>query len=485
MSEEKRFFKNLVSMGLSSVLPNLLNLLLSMFLARVLLYHGVNDFSYVIGYVTMIATASDLGLSGILVRDVARDQSKTGKYFRSYLSLRLVSSLLAMTLSIVLVNFLPYEQYAKNYVYLAAFSLFVFQLGQIFCALFQATERMELVTYGIALQSVVYFVLGVLTVQAGMGIWGLIYAGLAANLIMTACYAYLARTKITGILPAIDPGLFRYFIIGSIPFAVSCVLTIVYTNADWFLVSILRNADVANYRNPFMIVAFLSFITSAYVVSVFPLFSKLSVRSSNMIRYASEKSLKYLLAIMIPACIGTTLLADRIVFTIWHNAEFAGAIPVLQILIWMTLAATLNAIGGTLLNATHREAANMKNLAVCTACSIGLNLLLIPKYSAIGAALVCVATTSLYAALTIYLIRDELKGIRVFEPVSKITVAALIMGAFIYLVPLPNLFFYIGAGIVVYLAAFALLGGISRDDLDIARKILLKSSTTSPESPST
>lgn len=480
MSEEKRVFKNIMSMGLSTVLPNLLNLVLSMVLARVLLYNGVNEFAYVIGYVTMIATASDLGLSSILVRDVARDQSKRDKYFRSYFSLRIVTSLLALGVSMVLVNFLPYQPYIREYIYIAAFSLFVFQIGQVFCALFQATERMELVTYGIAIQSVVYFVLGVITVRYGMGIWGLIYSSLAANVVMTVCYAYLARSKITGILPEINVDMFRYFIVGAIPFAISCILTIMYTNLDWFLISIMKNADVANYRNPYMIVAFLSFITTAYVTSVFPLFSKLSVRKDNSIRYASEKSLKYLLALMIPACIGTTLLADRIVYSIWE-AEFGGAIPVLQVLIWMTVAASVNAIGGTLLNATHREAANMKNLAICTVCSILLNILLIPVMGAIGAGIVCVVTTSLYAALTIYLIRDEMKGIKVFEPVAKITLAALVMGVFIVFVPLNNLVLYIGASIVVYFAAFTLLGGISREDIDLVKKILKKSTVPAPE----
>lgn len=127
----------------------------------------------------------------------------------------------------------------------------------------------------------------------------------------------------------------------------------------------------------------LTFVLTAYNTSIFPMFSKIFMTRADSIRYACEKSFKYLLILSVPICVGTTLLSDRIIYTI-YGSSFSGAIPVLQILVWLLMFLVVTNIGFPLLTATHRERLNMYILGVSAISNIILNVALIPRYGAIG-----------------------------------------------------------------------------------------------------
>jgi hypothetical protein len=241
--------------------------------------------------------------------------------------------------------------------------------------------------------------------------------------------------------------------------------------SDWFTMRDAR-LQMANYTFPYTLVMSLSFILLAYTSSVFPLFSKIFGKGGDSIRYACEKSFKYLFTLMLPICVGTTLLADRIIYTI-YGPNFGGAIPVLQVLIWLLLFMVITNIGFPLLTATHRERLNMYIMAITAVLNIALNILLIPSYGAVGSSVASLLTLGVMnAALTLYAIRDDLSGANVLGSTIKVIGASVVMAVFIILVPMNNLLLYVDAGGIVYFAALLLIGGISEDDVDIAGKII-------------
>lgn len=471
LSEERKFFKNITSMALSMVLPNLLNLVLVMIVARILLKPGMDDYNVVISYPAMFATLSDLGLTGVMVRDVSRDNSRMREYFGTFLGLRLVTAILMAFLSLIVLNFMPYSGEIKGYIYLATIAQLVFQSAQIFSATFQAAEKMEYITYGTILQTVLLFALSILFLDMGMRIDGLVYASIIANLAMLAVYIIWTRRRVTTIGLGLNAEMYRYFIFSTLPFTAYSIFSILSGYADRILISILRYGDMSNYAQPFNLVASLSFISTAYIVSVFPLFSKISVKSNGSIKYACEKSFKYLIMLMLPICVGTTLLADRIVYTLYGPA-LPGAIPILKVLIWALAILAINGVGSTLLNATHRERANMINLGLCVALSIILNIIVIPIFGAIGSSFVYLLMLSVYAILTLYLIRNDIKDINILGPLLKIAVASAAMAVAIILFNINNLFLYVTFGAIVYFAVFVIVGGIAKDDIELVKKIL-------------
>jgi O-antigen/teichoic acid export membrane protein len=290
--------------------------------------------------------------------------------------------------------------------------------------------------------------------------------------VLFAAYAFFMHRNISSIRFSFSAGKAKYLLLTGIPFGVYCLFNTLNVYLDKNLLSILDFKDIANYTQPYNLVMALSFIPLAFIASVFPLFSKLAITNNGSMKYACEKSFKYLITIMLPICVGTSLLADRIVFTMW-GSTFSGAIPVLRILIWGLFFMTINAIGSTLVNATHKERANMVNIIFYTAVNAVLNIALIPVFGAVGSSVTFLITTGiLNMAVTSYIARDSLKGINFVGPLVRSGVASVAMTAFILLVNVNNLFMYVILGAAVYFVAFALVGGVSRDDIELIERIL-------------
>lgn len=459
-------------------LPNILNLIFLMIVARILSDEGMNEYTAVIGYVALFALVSDFGLTSILVREVAKDSSKMHAYFPPFFTIRIITAVLMTIVAITLLPLMNYPGYIKGYIIMYAFAQLIFQVSQIFSSSFQAYEKMEYIGLGTFIQTAIFFVIGLFFIYSGMGVPGLIYANIIANAVLLVVFAFFTQRKITNIRLGLDWGIGKYLIVAGLPFSIYSIFNVLYGYVDRFMLTVLMFDEVAIYTLPYTLVMALSFISVAYMSSVFPAFTKMVSKKSDMLKYACERSFKYLSMIMLPICVGTTLLSDRIIYTVYGPA-FTGAIPVLRILIWILAFTSINAIGFTLLNASHREKANLVNLIVCTTLNAALNLIIIPIYGAVGSSYTSLLTVGILNTLiTVYLIRDDFRGISVLSPIVRALAASAVMAAAIMFINLDNLFLFVAMGAVVYFIAYVLLGGIAKEDIELAMTVLRRSPKT-------
>jgi O-antigen/teichoic acid export membrane protein len=126
---------------------------------------------------------------------------------------------------------------------------------------------------------------------------------------------------------------------------------------------------------------------------LFPTLSREAAIGSDEAARVFTKGLKYLVFLALPMIAGTTLLAEEIVVFAF-GADFRAAAPALRILSWVSGILFLNVFLATLLNA-----ANHQKKLVCIQiaglfANLGLNYVLIPKYSIAGSAFATVMTES-------------------------------------------------------------------------------------------
>lgn len=98
-----------------------------------------------------------------------------------------------------------------------------------------------------------------------------------------------------------------------------------------------------------------------------------------------EKSIAVLMSLMLPFTIGVLLLAKPVVVLL-AGASYAGAAPVLSILVIAIFLKPWGRLFGITLDAIGRPRLNFQVLALSLLLNIGLNLLLIPPYGIRGAA---------------------------------------------------------------------------------------------------
>ena len=123
------------------------------------------------------------------------------------------------------------------------------------------------------------------------------------------------------------------------------------------------------------------------------------------------------------------------------------------------------------LTAMNRQVTFLKITAVSLVLNVAMNIVLIPMYSFLGAAIATVITEAISMTLCFYVLSKLVAKVKIREILFKPVIACLVMALFILLVE-TNLFVVIGISIVIYFAVLIALKGFSEDDYDLFREIL-------------
>jgi len=212
-------------------------------------------------------------------------------------------------------------------------------------------------------------------------------------------------------------------------------------------------------------------IPHLFMTALFPLMSYYYISSKESLKIAYEKSFKYLFILGLPISVGITLLSKQIILA-FYGQQFNNSIIALQILSWDILLIFLYSCAAFLLVSMDKQN-QMAIIAGCTALiNVVLNLVLIPKYSYIGAAIATITTEIFLLTSYIYLNYRHLSQIPINNVVVKSILACGVMGLFIYQFQYINLFLLISISILIYFAILFLIKGFTKDDIAIFKKLI-------------
>ena len=201
----------------------------------------------------------------------------------------------------------------------------------------------------------------------------------------------------------LDKPLVKSLLIFTVPFALAAIFTRVYGYIDTVLLNqMINETAVGFYSIPYKITFSLQFIPMAFVASLYPAFSSYFVSNKELLKKTFEKSMVYLGIISVPVCLGVIALAKPLMLKV-YTIEYAPSILPLQILIISLVFLFLNFPLGSLLNACNRQTRNTVHIGIVMVINIVLNVILIPKYSYIGAAIASSISTFLMFVLQLYL----------------------------------------------------------------------------------
>ncbi|MCX6779732.1 MAG: polysaccharide biosynthesis C-terminal domain-containing protein, partial [Candidatus Magasanikbacteria bacterium] len=176
------------------------------------------------------------------------------------------------------------------------------------------------------------------------------------------------------------------------PFALAGIISRLYAYSDSLLMSKMLSATELGYWSvPYKITFAFQFIPAALSASIYPVMSGLFMTDKDKIGDLFLKSWRYLFAIVFPLTLGLMALASPVIIKL-YKAQFAPAIPVLQILLVSLIFGFLGFVTGATLNATNRQRVQTGLLAVVLIVNIILNLILLPKLGIIGAAWAALAS---------------------------------------------------------------------------------------------
>lgn len=472
LSTVQRVAKNTGTIIVGDVIFRIISLFVTIYLARYLLPVEFGKYSFIFAYLAFFDVITDLGLTSILVREMARDALMAPKLIGNAYIIRLILTAFAVTLSMTVITLLSYPADTTHYIYLAAFTLLFISFSDFYRTIFQTNLRME---YNI-IAKLFFKVL-----SAGLILWIIFSHGTLMQIIFALVFSEMVKTLINFsfsrkfVRPrfTIDFGLWKYLFKESLPIALSSVIWTIYSQIDMVMLSpMMGDAAVGIYSAAHKLFEPFSLIPHAFLLSLFPIMSASFKNSKERLLKSYRLSLKYLLIIALPIAMGTTLLADKIILLV-YGAEFANSTTVLQILIWSIIFNFVSAaVLMSLLTSIGKQKLNTIGTGLGAFVNVTLNLILIPLLSYNGAAIATVMTNIVIFTVSFYFVSKHLQVLPLHKIMIKPAISGLAMGAFMYYSINVNIFFLVPLAGIVYLMALLALKTFSKEDMDIVKKVL-------------
>ncbi|MBP2046145.1 flippase [Methanobacterium aggregans] len=476
MAAIRRIAKNTGVLFIAQIITYVLGFFITMYTARYLGAGGFGVLSLALSITGILGVFSDLGLSTLMVRDVARDKFLTGKYVVNLSVLKVFLSVLTFGLVAATVTILGYPELVGTVIYLITLSTVLNAFTLVLNSVFQANEKMEYISVNYILNSVL------MAAGTALGIYYALDVVYFASVYVISCLLVLILAFIIYVwkfsLPKleIDLSFWKPTLNEAWPFGVSTVLANIYYFADSVILSVMVSTEVVGWYNAaYRILAVMLFIPILLNTVLFPVMSQFYVTSKDSFKLVYEKYFKYMAMIGIPIGVGTTLLADKIILLIF-GSEYAPSIIALQILIWALVISFLSGAFTLLLQTSNKQMVITKITSINVVLNVVLNLILIPYFSYVGSSVVTVVTQLSAFLLSMKAVSDGGYGLTRKERsyLAKTVFASMIMGIFLFYFRDMNLFALILVATAIYFIVVCLINGFDDEDIAIVKNIINK-----------
>ena len=476
MNVAQRILKNTGILSVAQIISYILVFFYTIYIARYLGAEGFGILSFAIAIVGIFTILTDLGISTLTVRDVARDRSLGPKYLGNGLVIKVILAVVSFGLIALAVNLLNYPSETITVVYFIALSTIFGSIASFIFSIFQAHEKMEFQGLGQILNAVLMFSGVFIAIAMSLDVIGFSIVYFVASLI-SLIYSLLIYIWKFSLPPVeIDRVFWGKLLKGAIPFGITGIFVTIYYWIDSVMLSVMAGNEVVGWYNASykVIFLFLSF-QSLFIVSIFPVLSSFYKTSRESLKYAYERSFKYMSIISIPIAIFGTLVADKIILLI-YGPDFMPSIVALQILIWTVVFMFNNNISGNFLGSINQQVVVSKVAAVGAVVNIVLNLVLIPKFSYVGSSFATVFTELMILPLLVYVVHKyRYTNIGpLVKDLPKILVSGLVMSIFLIYFHYLNLFILLLASSIIYLGVIFITRTLDEEDIVLIRNIIQK-----------
>ena len=472
MNTIQRIAKNTAALFAAQFVTAILSLVLTIFIARSLGDVIFGKYSFALAFTAIFAVFSDLGYNTLLIREVARDKSQASKYLNNVLCMRALLFLVIFALIVITINLVGYPADTKNVVYLFGIYTLMVSFSAVFKVTFRAFEKMEYEAGIIIFTNIIRVSLGLLVLFWGYGLIELALVFLISGVFdflfsFLACERKFVKPKIE-----LDFEFWKSTIKIALPLSMLSIFALIYIRIDILMLSMMKgDAVVGWYNAAYGLVLAFTPIPQLFMNALFPLMSSYSVSSKELLKVTYEKSFKYLLILGLPLTVGITLLADRIIL-FFYGQQFYPSIIALQILAWDILLIFSYMCFAFILVSIDKQN-QMAVIAGCAALlNVILNLILIPHFSYVGAAVATLITETILISLYFILISKSFYKLSISNIFIRPSIASLIMGFFIYYLLNVNLILLIILAVLVYFISLYLIKGFYKDDLELLKKVI-------------
>jgi len=478
MENPQNIAKNTTWLTLAYIFQKIFAFIYFTLIARWLGATDIGTYTFAISLTTLMAIFIDFGLSNVLIREAAKYRDKANTYLNNILSLKLLFSVITYVLVIIIINLLNKGSISLIMVYLSGIAMVLDSFTLSFWAIFRAYQNLKYEAISIVINQILIFIVGIIGVLLKFPLYVLIIALVCGSLFNFLYSFILLKIKLNFTFKLDwNKQILKFLFYIAVPFALAGIFARVYSYIDQILLSVLvGDKHLGWYEIGYKITFALQFVPAAFAAAVYPAMSHSFINDKERLKMIFEKSMFLLLIFSVPAAVGIALLSDQIILLL-YTAEFQPSILAMQIIIFSIIAMFLNYPIGSLLNSCDRQMTNTINVGIAMAVNIILNIILIPIYQHIGAAIACLISQFLLFILNLIWVPKIISYnwkylfIKAFKTVLSVILMAILV---IYLKTYLNFVIVAIIGALFYGSIMYLIKGYTKEDIKYLLQAIFK-----------
>lgn len=463
----KRPLKNLLSLGFGDAGSRFLGFLVTVYLARVLEPSGFGVMNIGLAVLGYLGLAASPGIQILEVRNVAKLAGLDAERVGAVVSFRLTLALLLWSVTIATAHLVIEQELIRNIVILFAASLV--PLAFMLDWFFQGKE--DFVSVGVA-KLVNYVVYGLLVLALVQGKEGLLMAAAAfgaGNVAGAAMLWVVYRRRFGSVKMQWSLAVWKEIATAGIPLGMAMFLAQSATNLPPLVIGVVvGTGDVGVYSAAMKLVFFLLLIDRLLSALFLPVVSRYFVTRSGEVPLLAEMTVKIIIVASLPIVVIGIILAPTAIILVF-GGSYEGAIPVLRILLGFFSFTLLNSVYMGILIGAGREKEYARN-AMVGALLLAFLIIVMTAVAGTHGAAFGVAAGEFVILMLMMRASSVSVRVRLGPALVKPLTAGVVMAVVAYLSNDAGVLANCTLAFVAYVAALALLRGITRDELQFLRE---------------
>jgi O-antigen/teichoic acid export membrane protein len=457
----------------SQIVSALINVAAMVLLVNHLSAAGYGRYAFYYALIPLIACLSDLGTGVIFTREVAQNREAGPRALGDALIIKgVVSAGLLVVAVATAAVLLPFQEVVLIAVVTLAALIDIGQDAGV--SILRAHDRQDMEALLLMVSQISWF--------AGIALFTKLQAGLPF-LLGAATIAFLLRFAVGMLIvsrllyrPVFMPNWVRLrgIVKAGLPFGLAMFTVVLYGRIGILLLKgFSSDADVAYFNMGYMLSQPIGFIGSGLAISAFPSLARLVSQGQERVSMALRRLIKFQLLAALPISVGLFLLSEPVLRLLFHVNGVAQAAVALQVISLGLGVIFLNLMSRYVLAALDEQRSYLKAMLLGLIVNVALSAALIHWMGFAGACLGLIAGELTVLSICVHGLREYLRPSDFLRELWRPLLAALGMGAVVFLLRGGNLFLVTFLGAAVYAALVLLLRILSVDEVRALRGLYI------------
>ncbi|MCE7065382.1 flippase [Dyadobacter sp. CY326] len=356
-------------------------------------YVGLYEFglwNYAYSIVALATPIVNLGINNTLLTDLANNETSVQKkesLMIAGISLKLFTGVLC-TSFIFIFSSLESEPLTRLILIILSFQC-IFQASDIFDLYYQSRSESK---NSVRAKTSAYILVNIckviaLVTKTSLYVFAVlnVFEWVVSSIILIIFYFKLSNNPVPKW--RLDVGILKSLVMRSWPFLIAEMLIILYTRLDQIMLkNMVGNEELGRYSAAVRLSEVWYFIPIAICVSLYPTLVKLKNQGDDEVKQGFQKLFNLLAVISVAIAVLFTFCSN-IVTGLLYGSRYEGVGLILSIHIWTGVAVFLGSASGYWLVLHNMQKHSLVQTVSGAVINILLNLILIPYYAGVGAAI--------------------------------------------------------------------------------------------------